>query len=224
MKGTRAEIVRLLGERGEATVAELTAALGIAAAALRRHLEILGAEGTVEYRSVRQATGRPYFAYRLTEAAREAAAKGYPRLLERLVLELGALGAADTAGTDGHDLLDTVFARMSAHMAADYADRVQGETLAERVASLAQALRDEGIVERWEEREDGFHLQTTVCPHRRAARATPALCASEREAIALLLGAEVEQTARLVDGASCCDFVARGSSPAAGQLIPLPVS
>lgn len=224
MKGTRAEIVRLLGERGEATVAELTEALGIAAAALRRHLEILGAEGTVEYRSVRQATGRPYFAYRLTEAAREAAAKGYPRLLERLVLELGALGAADTAGKDGHDLLETVFSRMSAHMAADYAAKVHGETLGERVASLTEALRDEGIVERWEQREDGFHLQTTICPHRRAARATPALCSSEREAIALLLGTDVEQTARLVDGANCCDFVVRGSAASGTQLLPLPVS
>src|SRR5689334_17159730 len=124
MKGTRGEIVALLRARGECTVAELAEAVGIAPAALRRHLDILAGEGTVEYRAVRQATGRPYYAYRLTERAREAAASGYPRLLERLVTEMAALGAEETTAKDGHDLLETVFSHMSEHLADDYRDRV----------------------------------------------------------------------------------------------------
>src|SRR3712207_6468656 len=101
MKGTRGAIVALLRQRGECTVAELADEVNVAAAALRRHLEILAGEGTVEYRAVKQATGRPYFAYRLTERAREEAVNAYPRLLERLVAEVAALDREQTAAKDG---------------------------------------------------------------------------------------------------------------------------
>ena len=209
MKGTRGEIVALLRQRGESTVAELAEQVGIAPAALRRHLEILIGEGTVEYRAVKQPTGRPYFAYRLTERAREAAANGYPRLLERLVTEVAALGREETAAKDGRDLLETVFGHMSDHLADDYRDRVRGATLEERVDSLTDALRDEGIVERWEKREDGYHLSTSGCPHRRAALIAHGLCSSEARAIASLLGAEVELVGSVVDGAPHCEYLVK---------------
>jgi len=209
MKGTRGEIVELLRARGECTVAALAEAVGIAPAALRRHLEILAGEGMVEYRTVKQATGRPFYAYRLTEQAREIAAANYPRILERLVTEMVALGTAETADKDGHAILDTVFGHMADQLAADYRDRVHGDSMEERVSSLTLALRDEGIVERWEKRADGFHLTTSGCPHTRAARAAHSLCASEAQAISLLLGTEVEQLGRVVDGAACCEYLVK---------------
>ena len=209
MKGTRGTIVALLRQRGECTVAELAQEVNIAPAALRRHLEILAGEGTVEYRAVKQPTGRPYFAYRLTERAREEAVNAYPRLLERLVAEVAALDREQTAAKDGHELLATVFDNMSAHLADDYRARVHGETLEERVSSLTEALRDEGIVERWEKQPDGYHLLTTACPHRRAALAAHGLCSSETRAIALLLGTEVEQVGRVVDGAPVCEYLVK---------------
>jgi predicted ArsR family transcriptional regulator len=209
MKGTRGQIVALLRERGECTVTELAGQIGIAPAALRRHLDILTAEGTVEYRAVKQAAGRPYYAYQLTEQAREAAANGYPRLLERLVSEMAALDSAETADKDGRDLLDVVLDHMSEHLADDYRGRVRGESMEERVRSLTDALKDEGIVERWEKRDDGFHLSTGVCPHRRAALAAHGLCSSEARAIALLLGTDVEQVGRVVDGAPVCEYLVR---------------
>lgn len=213
LKGTRGEIIALLRDQGEATVAGLSARLGIAPAALRRHLDILTGEGLIAHRTVKQATGRPYFAFRLTERAHEAAATGYPRLLERLVLELAALGPEETAAKDGRAVLDTVFLHMADQLADDYRDRVQSEDLEERVGLLTEALRGEGIVQRWEKREDGYALLTTSCPHRRAALATSALCASETRAIQSLLGAEVELVGRIVDGASCCEYRVRPGAP-----------
>lgn len=209
MKGTRGAIVQLLRRRDECTVADLAGALEIAPTALRRHLEILAGEGTVEYRAVKQATGRPYFAYRLTEQARDAAVNGYPRLLERLVTEVAALDREQTASKDGGELLELVFGAMSEHLAADYRERVHGDTLEERVSSLTEALREEGIVERWDKQADGFHLLTSACPHRRAALASHGLCSSETRAISLLLGTEVEQVGRVVDGAPVCEYLVR---------------
>ena len=205
MKGRRGQMVELLRQRGELSVAELSEELDIAAPALRRHLEILASEGTVEYRAVKQATGRPYFAYRLTEQAHEAAATGYPRLLERLIHEAAAMPDGS-----GRVLLESLLERMSDHLAEDYRSRVRGKTVAERARSLTEALRGEGILEDWEQREDGIHLFNSTCPHRRAAVAAEgSLCASERRAIALLLGEEVDQVSRMVDRNGCCEYVIR---------------
>jgi predicted ArsR family transcriptional regulator len=215
VKGTRDEIVALLREGGECTVATLAGSLGIAPAAVRRHLEILAGEGTVEHRAVRQPAGRPYFAYRLTERALARETDAYPRLLERLVGEVAALDRAQLHGKDGRALLATVFDNMGEHLARDYASRVRGESLEERAASLTEALRDEGIIERWSRAEDGIHLATSACPHRRAAQAAPALCESEARLLTTLLGSEVVPIARLVDGAPVCEYVVKCDEPLA---------
>jgi predicted ArsR family transcriptional regulator len=132
-----------------------------------------------------------------------------------MVLEIAALDPKDTGARGGQEILATVFGAISAHMAQDYGTKVQGETLDERADSLTTVLKPEGIVERWERRDDGIHLLTTVCPHRRAAQASSALCNAEARTLSTLLGCEVEQVARLVDGASCCEFVARGEDATA---------
>lgn len=212
MKGTRAEIVSVLRRTGECTVAELARQVGINHTALRRHLEILAAEGTVEYRAVRQAAGRPYFRYRLTEQAHEAGSTGYPRLLERLVVEMSALDRAETRAKDGQGILDLVFGHMAEHMVAQYKDRIHGESMEERVRSLTDALREEGILDRWDTRDGDFHLSTNACPHRRAAMAAHGICEAEARTIATLLGTEVQQVTRLVDGASCCEYVVKGDA------------
>jgi predicted ArsR family transcriptional regulator len=206
VKGTRAQIVELLRRRRELTVAALCEELGIAAPALRRHMDILAAEGTVAYRSVRQGAGRPYFAYRLTEQAQEAASTGYARLLERMIEHAAALPAGDGSG---RAMLEMLLEGLSDHLAEDYRSRVRGETLEERVRSVTEALRAEGLLDQWETREDGIHMFNVACPHRRAAMATHDLCGSERRAIALLLGEEVDQVGRMVDGQSCCEYVVR---------------
>jgi predicted ArsR family transcriptional regulator len=163
---------------------------------------------------VRQHTGRPYFAYRLTEKALESSSDGYARLLERLLRDAAAL-----PDTDGRRmLLDALLEQMSDHLAEDYRARVHGQTLEERVHTLTEALRAEGILDTWEQRADGIHLMNTACPHRRAALAAHDLCGSERRAIAKLLGEDVEQVARMVDGGGCCEYVVR---PRGQQLVTI---
>ncbi len=205
MKETRERIVELLRRQGELSVAELARQLEIAAPAVRRHLDILVAEGMVAYRPVKRHLGRPYFAYRLTERAQEAAATGYARLLERLIVDAASLPAGDGRRV----MLEALLERLAEHLAEDYRAQVRGATLEERVQSLIDALRQEGFVEAWEKREDGIHLYTSTCPHRRAAMVAHQLCRSERLAIALLLGTEVEQVGRMVEGARCCEYVIR---------------
>lgn len=217
MKDTRTRIVDLLRQQTELSVAELAEQLEIAAPAVRRHLDILVAEGMIEYRAVKQPTGRPFFAYRLTEQAQEAAATGYARLLERLIRDAAAMPAGE--GESHRALLDTLLERMADHLTEDYRGRVRGETLEEQVQALTRALQAEGLLDRWEAREDGsIHLINSTCPHRRAAMAAHELCSSEQRVIARLLGRDVEQVGRMVDGHPCCEYVVR---PQPGQLVTI---
>ncbi|HLZ69131.1 MAG TPA: ArsR family transcriptional regulator [Dehalococcoidia bacterium] len=213
MKGTREQALDLLRQRGELTVAELTALLGIAQPAVRRHLDILNAEGLVEFRSVRQHTGRPYFVYTLTERAREQASTGYSRLVERLLAELRALD--DDSGAAGR-LTETLLARMSEHLADEHRASISGETIEERAASLVATLAREGILDDFEVREDGVHLINSCCPYRRAALASEEVCRSEQRAISLLLETPVEQIGRIVDGRTCCEYLV--------GAVPVPVA
>jgi predicted ArsR family transcriptional regulator len=210
VKGTRGEIVELLRRHGEMSIHGLMEHVDVAPAAMRRHLDILAAEGTVEYRAVKQATGRPYYAYRLTERAREQLATGYPRLMERMIEEAASLPQRTD---DGVELLDTIFTGISDRIVADHRPQVHGQTMQDRVDSVTAALREEGILEGWSRQADGIHLYNGNCPYRRAARASSGrCCASERRAIALLLDTDVEQVRRIAEGGPVCEYIVRQPS------------
>jgi predicted ArsR family transcriptional regulator len=205
VKGTRGEIVELLRRHGELTVQSLMEYLPIAQAALRRHLDILTGEGTVEFRAVKQATGRPHYVYRLTDAARERLSTGYPRLTERLIEE-----AATLPNRRGRrePVIDLLFAGVTDRLVADHRSQVHGRTLQDRVVSVTETLRAEGILEDWSKRDDGYHLYNGTCPYHRAARVSSGRCCdSERRAIALLLETDVEQVGRIAEGGACCEYI-----------------
>lgn len=205
MKGTRGEIVELLQRYGELTVQGLIEHLSLAPAALRRHLDILVGDGTIDFRAVKQAMGRPHYVYHLTDRARERLSTGYPRLMERMIEEVAELSSRSD---DGHGLLDTLFAGIADRLVADHRPQVRGRTMQDRVVSVTAALREEGILEGWSKKDDGYHLYNGSCPYHGAARASSGLCcASERRAIALLLDTDVEQVGRIADGGSVCEYI-----------------
>jgi predicted ArsR family transcriptional regulator len=202
VKSTRDTLRELLGARGEATVAEISGDLGLNAANIRRHLEIMRAEGLVDVRIERHSVGRPAHVYRLTERAEELSAH-YPRLVNRLVRRLA------TMPDGGQVVLEQVFSGVAEDVAGAYKPRVTGETVAERVAQTSEALKDEGIVDHWRQDDDGFHLMNTTCPYRKAAEVTDAPCHADHRTVELLVGAPVEQVSRMVDGQAVCEYVVR---------------
>jgi predicted ArsR family transcriptional regulator len=72
---------------------------------------------------------------------------------------------------------------------------------------VTESLKEEGILDHWHSGSDGFHLVNCTCPYRRAAEVSKLPCESDRKAIELLVGAEVLQVHRIVDGDSCCEYV-----------------
>lgn len=200
MQGTREQVLALVVERREVRAEELAEALGISAVAIRRHLDNLRADGLVDVRSVKQPTGRPYYAFLPTEKADGELPAGYADLLTRVLQSV-----ADRA-----DVTTAVAERMAESVAKRHlAEIPDAASREERIVLATEGLREEGILDRWHAEHDGFHLVNCSCPYRRAAELSDLPCESDRKAIEMLVGVEVLQVHRIVDGAPVCEYVVR---------------
>lgn len=200
MQGTREQILDIVIRKRDVRVEELAEELGITSAAVRRHLDNLRADGMVDVRSVRQATGRPYYAFHPTERAMEQSAPAYSDLLERMLLGLGAR----------KELLGPIIASVAESLASRHRDQLSPDgSPEERVEELTALLKGEGILDSWHQEQDGIHLVNCTCPYRKAAAISSLPCDADRKAIELLLGLDVEQLNRIVDGSPVCEYLVR---------------
>lgn len=198
MQGTRDRILGMVIEGRQVRVEGLAASLEITPAAVRRHLDNLRADGLVEARTVRQHTGRPYYAYHATEKANGVLPSGYADLMERMLRSLDAREDVTTG------VATSLAERHRNEMSATSADDLEI-----RVGQVTESLRREGILDHWHASEDGYHLLNEQCPYLRAAEISGLPCESDRRAIELLMGSSVEQIHRIVDGAPSCEYVVR---------------
>jgi predicted ArsR family transcriptional regulator len=200
MKSTRDQMRELLAARGQATVADIARELGLNQANIRRHLEVMRAEGLVDITVRRGDVGRPSYVYHLTERAEELTGH-YPRLLNRMVRRLQTSGRTE--------LLTELFEGVAEEIAGAHRGQVTGATVEQRVAETSDALKDEGIVDHWRKDADGFHLMNTTCPYRMAAEASDAPCHADHKVVEMLVGAPVDQVSRMVAGQPVCEYVVR---------------
>ncbi|MDP6604728.1 MAG: helix-turn-helix domain-containing protein [Dehalococcoidia bacterium] len=145
VEGTREAILGILRRRDGVSVDVFADELGLAGATVRRHLDVLLRDGLVSVEQERGRTGRPRYAFSLTESGAEQFPHHYVRLTHRLLDEIVQLDTGETEGRDGTALADLLFDKMSGRLAGEYASRVSGETLEERVRSAAALLAEEGL-------------------------------------------------------------------------------
>lgn len=208
MERTRDEVVRILRNHGPSSVAELAEEIGVSPGSVRRHMDIMIAEGLVEMRLERQARGRPLTRYFLSEAGEErSAAAHYAKLLDRLYPALARLPAEAVSGQDGAAVLQQVFNGVAEDIARSYGARVSASSLDDRVIQLTDVLRDEGILNDVVDEGGRFRLRNIGCPHRSTAEGTHAACAADRRTIELLLGESVEQVATIAGGSPTCEYL-----------------
>ncbi len=204
LHGTRERVLEHILRRPGVRVDELAEALAITPAAVRRHLDHLRADGLIDARPVKQATGRPFHAHYPTVEATGRLPAAYADLLARI---LGHLGDAR--------LSEAVASGVAGSLAERHRDEVPGQARGEaRVECVTESLRSEGILESWHAEEDGFHLLNSTCPYPQAAELSRLPCEADRQAIGLLLGDEVDQIERIVDGSPVCEYLVRMSTGA----------
>ncbi|HLF70893.1 MAG TPA: helix-turn-helix domain-containing protein [Dehalococcoidia bacterium] len=208
METTREQILRFVNGHREATVLQLAETMSLSPQAVRRHLDGLRADGLVDVRLERHGVGRPAAIFFATEAGAETSGRTYLQLLSRLMRHVDP------------QVIDGVFAGIAIEVAADHASEVKGATLHERVAQVSKALEREGIVDEWANDDGTYHLLNNECPYLRLAEMSEAPCHADKRSIELLVGsgADVEQTSRIVDGSTVCEYVIRPATIALEEV------
>jgi predicted ArsR family transcriptional regulator len=192
---TREQILVLLRRHGRLSAPRLAELLNISPVGVRRHLGLLELDGLVESTVEKPRRGRPVAIYRLTDAGLER----FPRRYDEVAREaLAFLRDHDAAA------LSQFLAWRNERLAASYAGRVDGATLAERTDALAEVLSEQGFMAEVESVPGGLRLCQHNCTVEHLAAELPDLCTSEAELFERLLGTQVEREATLVEGAVRC--------------------
>jgi predicted ArsR family transcriptional regulator len=200
---TRDRVGKAMLEHGPVSAATLGELLGLTAAAVRRHLDAMTAEGRVvevAERPVRgkvRGRGRPAKLFALSEVGRDSFPHGYDEL---------AVSALRFLSASGGDQAVAAFARARvSDVEARYGALLRPETDgAARLEALAGALSADGYAASTQVTGNGMQLCQHHCPVAHVAEEFPALCDAETAAFSRLLGTHVQRLATLAHGDGVC--------------------
>ena len=192
------KVLKAIQMRGEASIKDVAADLGVTTSAVRLHLAQLRAAGAIRVDKVREGVGRPHYAYSLTPEAHNLFHKDYGDLARLLLEEVGE--------TQGPEVLQAVLGRVGDRLANRYRDQVPGQDLAERVYAWAELLDQRGIAVKVERTGEGFVLREYGCPYHNVAVENRDICEMERQVMARLLDSGVALTRCVLDGHPGCEF------------------
>lgn len=210
--GTRERVARSILENGPSTAVDLGERLGLTPAAVRRHLDVLLADGMLEIREPRaqsaRGRGRPAKLFALTDAGRGAFFQAYDDL---------AASALRFLADQGGPAAVTQFARTRvAELEERYRPTVATAAPADRARLLAEALSADGYAASARTAPAGASGQQLCqhhCPVAHVAEQFPQLCEAEAEVFARLLGTHVQRLATIAHGDGVCTTYVPALSP-----------
>lgn len=217
---TRAEIVRLLLEEGPITATAIGAALGLAPAGVRRHLDALIESG--QARASRSAPwqqkgrGRPAKQYQLTAAGRSMLGHAYDDLAGAAIRQLREIGGEQAVTEFARKRARTVVAGVEplpahppqgtdAHPPrTEEAAAVTPEQTVAKAREIATALSGAGFAASTRPVGAGVQICQHHCPVAHVAEEFPQLCEAELEVFHELLGTHVQRLATIANGDCAC--------------------
>lgn len=201
MQKTRQKIIEYLREHGEATVDELSEALGdLTAVTVRHHLDVLRSEGLVGLPLMRHrdTPGRPKYVYRLTEKAEALFPKNVGMLATHMLAELKEALPPEQ--------VNVIFLGVAERMASALDPSPQGEALEQRLDRVAEYLSRQGYEARWEAHPNGYVLHTGNCPYRGVVEDHEDLCLLDLQYISRLVGTTPQRLEHLRQGGRTCSY------------------
>ncbi len=210
---TRQRVARSILVDGPSTAAALAQRLDLTPAAVRRHLDQLLEDGTIEAREPRaraaRGRGRPAKVFALTETGRD----GFDQKYDDLAVQ--ALRFLDETG--GEDAVRE-FARRRVAFIEERFDVVSGAfpTLGPAEV-LARVLTDEGYAAAVRGIPVGEQLCQQHCPVSHVAHEFPQLCEAETEAFSRVLGRHVQRLATIAHGDGVCTTCIPHTTPSTGK-------
>lgn len=195
---TRDAIARSILENGPSTASTLSQRLSLTPAGIRRHLDLLVADGILEARDPRvgstRGRGRPSKVFLMTDEGRSQFEHSYDDL---------AVAALKFMAAHSGDHLVNAFAESR----AEDIERKATPYLAKRakkVDALATFLTEQGYAASVEKRGTGEEICQHHCPIAHVAAQYPQLCEAETQAFSRLLGTHVQRLATIAHGDGVC--------------------
>jgi predicted ArsR family transcriptional regulator len=200
---TRARVKALLLEQGGATAVELSEAIGLSPAAIRRHLDVLLSDGDVIGREQhvhgQRGRGRPAKVFVLTEAGRgRCGTHTYDNLASSAVRWIARTGGEAAVSRFAADLVIGLEERCQT------AVREVSDDPVARAEALAEALSAEGYAASASVISSGGQLCQHHCPVAQVAAEFPQLCEAETQVISRLVGSHVQRLATIANGDGVC--------------------
>jgi predicted ArsR family transcriptional regulator len=194
---TREAVARSILENGPSTAAELSNRLGITPAGIRRHLDTLVEEGTLDARdphaALTKGRGRPSKVFVMTDSGRERFEHSYDDLA---ISALRFMAAKDPN-----------FVKQFAQNRADELERQINKTFEsskDKVKALADFLTTEGYSSTVHKVGTGHELCQHHCPIAHVAAEFPDLCEAETSVFSKTLGTHVQRLATIAHGDGVC--------------------
>jgi predicted ArsR family transcriptional regulator len=207
---TRERVVRSILVSGPSTAAALAERLDLTPAAVRRHLDHLIAEGSLEAREPRPSAsrgrGRPAKVFAITEAGREHFDQQYDDLAAQALRYLSETG--------GDEAVMEFARRRVAFVERDYAAVTAADPELTPAEALARVFSSEGYAASVRSLPllgtgaEGVAMTEQLCqqhcPVSHVAHEFPQLCEAETEAIGKVLGRHVQRLATIAHGDGVC--------------------
>ncbi|CAN2196708.1 COG2345 Predicted transcriptional regulator [Candidatus Nanopelagicaceae bacterium] len=195
---TRDAVGRSILENGPSTAAALGQRLGLTPAGIRRHLDLLVADGILEAREPRisstRGRGRPSKVFVMTDAGRQKFEHSYDDL---------AVAALKFMSAQSGEHLVTAFAQSRADDIERKASAMTAKS-SNKLDALAGFLTEQGYAASVGPRGAGVELCQHHCPIAHVASEFPQLCEAETEAFSKLLGTHVQRLATIAHGDGVC--------------------
>jgi predicted ArsR family transcriptional regulator len=210
---TRDRVRQTIAEDGPLTAADLASRLGLTPAAVRRHIDLLAENGTIEESEPVAAggRGRPARSYILSKLGHAGMESDYAELAAsalRFLAEHAGADAVDEFARERSAQFEARYAAQLGTVGADVTTRAQALATALNADGFAASIRPVGA----DMPMAGVQLCQGHCPIQHVATEFPAFCDAEADAFSQLLGVRVQRQTTLAQGEhACTTFIPLGA-------------
>lgn len=206
-RDTRREVLDQILRNGPISASDISDALGISTAGVRRHLDIIVEDGFAEIieaprtaASGGRGRGRPAKLFRLTDAGRGRFGHDYDTLALLALRALRETGGDDAVAQFADERMSDLFGTLTDSSSGD----APSGDVTQRAERIAEALTDRGYAATVNDAATGIQICRHHCPIQDVAHEFPELCAAEHRVVTELLGRHTQPLATIADGNGIC--------------------
>jgi predicted ArsR family transcriptional regulator len=161
------------------------------------------AEGLIERNTERKGRGRPNHRYSLTDKGERSAGNNFADMASVLWEEIKSV--------DDPTIRRGLLKRIADRFVERYRNDVAGETLRDRMKSLAGLMGERQIPFSVDESMALPVISAHACPYPELAKADRGVCTMEKLMLSEILGENMRLSECRLDGATCCTFTPSGA-------------